>query len=217
VKSATGAQRAVPLCLFAILVLVLAAGCGGYRSETAPQPEAPEPATSGHEGLAAPDTVSDLPGFSGRIYRDGRVLIGGQPDQEALRALPQKEVVAVINLRTAKEMADTSRVDFDEAALVDSLQLAYVEIPLGGKDNPYVPAAVDSFAAAMDRYPGKVLLHCASGGRASHMWAAYLVQYEGWDVTEAYARGEAIGIGRSAFSRLLDRKMKVVESVGDQE
>lgn len=165
----------------------------------------------GFDANALPDSMGEMAGFSSRIYRDGRVYIGGQPDQDALRSLPGHEITAVINLRTAKEMGDTARVDFDEVALVDSLGLAYIEIPLGGKDNPYTPAAVDSFAAALDQHTGPVLLHCASGGRASHLWAAYLVRHRGWDVSTAYARGEAIGIRPSAFSRLLDREMKVVE------
>jgi uncharacterized protein (TIGR01244 family) len=195
--------------MFALLLIAVVTGCAGNN----PTPESSTPEMA----AASPDSVTDLAGFSGRIYLDGRVYIGGQPKEEALRALPARDVTAVINLRTAKEMGDTSKVAFDEAALVDSLGMDYIEIPLGGKDNPYTPEAVDSFAEALDQHEGPVLLHCASGVRASHMWAAYLVQYEGWDVTEAYARGEAIGIGRSAFSRLLDRKMKVVESVGEQE
>lgn len=203
-------RRVLVPFLLLIPVAVLAAGCAGYGSAPSTGAGSPEPASSGLNLAAAPDSVSDLPGFSGRIYRDGRVFIAGQPDREALLALPARGVTAVINLRTAKEMGDTSKVAFDEAALVDSLALEYVQIPLGGKDNPYEPAAVDSFAAALDRHDGPVLLHCASGVRASHMWAAYLVRHQGWDVTAAYARGEAIGISRSPFSRLLDLKLKVV-------
>lgn len=202
------APRAFPLFLFAALVLLLAVGCGGNKP--APESSLRGSADPEIDHSAPPDTVADLPGFSGRIYRDGRVYIGGQPDQAALRALPWHDVTAVINLRTPQEMADTSKVAFDQAALVDSLDLDYILIPLGGKEYPYTPAAVDSFAAALDRHPGPVLLHCTSGGRASHLWAAYLVRHRGWDVSAAYARGEAIGIRRSAFSQLLDQEMKVV-------
>lgn len=116
--------RLLPLIIFALLGLQLAAGCAG----NSPAPETGPPAMA----TAPPDSVTDLPGFSGRIYLDGRVYIGGQPEEDALRALPARDVTAVINLRTPKEMADTSRVAFDEAALVDSLGMAYIEIP-GGK------------------------------------------------------------------------------------
>ena len=196
-------HRVISPALFTVLVIALAAGCAGSRPETAADPE--------FDGSAPPDTVADLGNFGTRIYRDGRVYIGGQPDEEALRALPGRGITAVINLRTAKEMGDTNRVPFDEAALVDSLGLEYVWIPLGDKEHPYTPAVVDSFAAALERHRGPVLLHCRSGSRVSYLWAAYLVRHRGWDVSSAYARGEAIGIGRSAFSRLLDTKLKVIE------
>lgn len=194
-----------------ILVGLLAAGCASNRPGRAPESAAPVTTPPGMVISAAPDSVQDLPGFSGRIYTDGNVYISGQPKPEALLALPERGITAVINLRTAKEMGDTAKVKYDEPALVDSLGLEYVEIPLGGKSNPYLPAAVDTFAAALDRNDGHVLLHCASGGRASHMWAAYLVRYHGWDLTEAYRRGEAIGISRSPFSKLIDVEVKVVE------
>lgn len=202
-KFSAAAKRVDPSVIFMILVIVLASGCAGNRPETASDPE--------FEGSAPPDTVADLGNFGARIYRDGRVYIGGQPDEDALRALPGRGITAVINLRTAREMGDTNRVPFDEAALVDSLDLEYVWIPLGDREHPYSPAVVDSFAVALERHPGPVLLHCRSGNRVSYLWAAYLVRHRGWDVSSAYARGEAIGISRSRFAKLLDRDLMVVE------
>ncbi|MEN8008182.1 MAG: protein tyrosine phosphatase family protein [Candidatus Krumholzibacteriota bacterium] len=207
----SGNSRVILSAFATTLIIVLAAGCAGNQPPAGPASGRQVFADPGFDGSALPDTVADLGKFGTRIYRDGRVYIGGQPDEETVRALPEHKVAAVINLRTPKEMGDTNKITFDEAALVDSLGLDYVWIPLGGKDHPYTPAAVDTFAAALERHPGPVLLHCRSASRASHLWAAYLVRHRGWDVSEAYARGEAIGIGRSAFSKLLDRKMKMVE------
>lgn len=209
-RTSNHVRHGIPPFLFLILVGVLAAGCAGTPPARAPESNFPVTTPPGMEISAAPDSVRDLPGFSGRIYTDGNIFIGGQPKPEALTALPERGITAVINLRTAKEMGDTSKVAFDESALVDSLGLEYVEIPMGGKDHPYEPAAVEAFATALDRNDGHVLLHCASGGRASHLWAAYLVRYHGWEVTEAYRRGQAIGISRSPFSKFLDLKTKVV-------
>jgi uncharacterized protein (TIGR01244 family) len=202
-KTTSISPRLFPLFVFALLGLVLAAGCAG----NSPAPESGPPVL----GMAPPDSVSDLPGFSGRIYLDGRVYISGQPAEEALRALPARDVTAVINLRTPKEMSDTTKVAFDEAALVDSLGMDYIEIPQGGKDHPYGPGALEAFAETLDKHTGPVLLHCASGGRASHLWAAYLARYQGWTVTDAYARGEAIGIGIAPFAKFLDVELEVVE------
>jgi uncharacterized protein (TIGR01244 family) len=164
----------------------------------------------GLDRAAAPDTVADVAGFQGRIHREGRVYVAGQPDADALRTLAGRGLVAVVNLRTPAEVADRERVPFDEPALADSLGLAYVPIPLGGSDHPYTPAAVDSFAATLDRYDGPVLLHCTVGWRASHLWAAYLVRHLGLPVDEAYARGEAMGIGVMPFARMIDRPVRVV-------
>ena len=159
---------------------------------------------------APPDTVPDVEGVRARIFREGRVYIAGQPSGAALVTLADRGLTTVVNLRTPEEMADRARVPFDEAALADSLGLAYVPIPLGGDEFPYTPAAVDSFAAVLDRTDGPVLLHCTVGWRASHLWAAYLVRHLDFPVDEAYARGEAIGIGELPFARLLDRAVKVV-------
>ena len=159
---------------------------------------------------APPDTVPDIAGFQSRIHREGRVYISGQPSADALRALAGRGLTAVVNLRTPAEMDDRERVPFAEAALVDSLGLEYVHIPLGGSDFPYTPAAVDSFAAALDRHDGPVLLHCTVGWRASHLWASYLVRHQGFAVDEAYARGESMGIGVMPFAKMIDRPVRVV-------
>jgi uncharacterized protein (TIGR01244 family) len=187
----------IPLALAAVL-----AACA-----TAPAPAPADPAAS---VAAAPDTVRDWPGFRGNLHRDGNVFIAGQPSADALRQLPARGVGCVVNLRTPDEMDDRERVPFDEAALLDSLGVAYVRIPLGGRDHPYTPAAVDSLAVALDRHRGPVLLHCTAAWRASHLWAAYLVAYRGWDVGDAYRRCEPLGIGTLPLARLLDRPLKVV-------
>ena len=166
----------------------------------------------GFNRSAPADTVSDLSGFKTRIHREGRVYIGGQPDHDALCALAERGATAVINLRTPKEMEDSTKVAFDEAALVDSLGLEYVWVPLGGKDHPYTPAAVDTFAAALDRNPGPVLVHCTLAGRASHLWAAYLVRYHGFSVTEAYERGVVTGIGITPLAKMVDKTLTLVEA-----
>ena len=63
---------------------------------------------------APPDTVPDIEGFNRRIYREGRVYIAGQPTVEALEAVAERGVTAVINLRTPGEMDDREAVPFDE-------------------------------------------------------------------------------------------------------
>src|SRR5436305_13916799 len=86
------------------------------------------------------------------------MFIAGQPTEKALRDLRAKGVTTIVNLRMPREMAG---VGFDEAALAKELGMRYVYIPLSGAaENPYGPAALDTFAEAMDSADGKVLLHC---------------------------------------------------------
>jgi uncharacterized protein (TIGR01244 family) len=210
-------MRATNLVL-SLMILLVGGSLTGCTTRVpvvqAPPPPAPParvPLVS-FDRSAPPDTVSDLAGFQDRIYREGRLYISGQPSVDALRALQQAGVTAVVNLRTPSEMENRERVPFDEQALARELGLDYVWIPLGGEDHPYTPQAVDTFAAALLRHPGPVLLHCTVGWRASHMWAAYLVRYDNFPVAEAYARGEAIGIGKTPMARLLDRDLKMVPS-----
>ena len=156
---------------------------------------------------ALPDTVADWPGFNARLWRDGRVFIGGQPDSSALCAAAGRGVTCVINLRTPSEMDDRKRVPFDEARLVRDLGLEYVHLPMGDAEHPYSTAAVDSLAAALARHQGPVLLHCTVAWRASHAWVAYLVRHQDWPFPEALRRGERIAISESPFSGLLGRRV----------
>lgn len=155
---------------------------------------------------AKPDTVADWPGFNARLWRDGRVFIGGQPDSTALTVARQRGITCVINLRTPSEMADRKRVPYDEAALAAALGLEYVYLPMGDATHPYSTAAVDSLAAALARHEGPVLLHCTVGWRAAHVWVAYLVRHQGWPFAEALARGETIAISESPLSGLLGHR-----------
>jgi hypothetical protein len=53
---------------------------------------------------------------------------------------------------------------------------------------------VKSFAAAMTGAKGKVLLHCTIAWRASHLWAAYLIQYRDVPVATALQQARMINL-----------------------
>jgi uncharacterized protein (TIGR01244 family) len=158
---------------------------------------------------ALPREVKDFEGEVRGLWRDGRVYIGGQPDQAVFGRLAERGVTAVINLRTPAEMDDRERVPFDEAEVAGELGMEYVHIPLGGDDHPYNPEAVDRFAEALERHDGPVLLHCTVGWRASHMWTAYLVRVQGLDLGEAVIRGEAMAFGTPPVEGLLGRPLEL--------
>ena len=173
----------VGLLGFAAMSAVTSGVCGAQRL-TGPHPtgKVPAPVALDTRGL-----------FQDKFARVGDdVFISGQPTERALRELRAQGVTTVVNLRSPPEM---SRVPFDEAALVKELGMEYVYLPMRGTPElPYSPAAVKSFAAAMSNAKGKELLHCTIAWRASHLWAAYLIQYRDVPVASALEQARLINL-----------------------
>jgi uncharacterized protein (TIGR01244 family) len=152
---------------------------------TGPNPTAAPP---------APVTL-DLTGlFQARFVKVGDdVFIGGQPTERALRELKAQGVTTIVNLRSPQEMRDD--VKYDEVALIKSLGMKYVYLPMRGTaDLPYAPSAVKEFAKAMKEANGKLLLHCTVAWRASHLWAAYLIEERNVAIPTALAQTRAINL-----------------------
>ena len=121
------------------------------------------------------------------------VFIAGQPTEQGLRDLAAQGVKTVVNLRTPPEMA--TRVPFDERALVQQLGMKYVYLPMrGNAEYPYDPQDLKDFGKAMEQTNGKLLLHCTVAWRASHMWAAYLIQYRDVPVPTALDQARKINL-----------------------
>ncbi len=151
---------------------------------------------AGPNSSAAPPApvILDTTGlFQARFAKVGDdVFIGGQPTEKALRDLKAQGVTIVVNLRSPAEM---ERISFDEAALVKSLGMRYVYLPMRGTPElPYSPQALKDFTAAMKAADGKVLLHCTIAWRASHLWAAYLIEERQVPVATALAQARAINL-----------------------
>jgi uncharacterized protein (TIGR01244 family) len=151
--------------------------------------------TGSHPSAEVPAPVAlDNPGlFQEKFSSVGDdVFISGQPTEKGLRELRSRGVTTVVNLRSPPEMA---KVSFDEAKLVKELGMQYVYLPMRGTtDLPYSPAAVKAFADVMSNANGKVLLHCTIAWRASHLWAAYLIQYRNVPVATALEDARMINL-----------------------
>jgi uncharacterized protein (TIGR01244 family) len=172
------------LAAFAVMSAVMSGVCDAQHL-TGPHPTGAVP---------APVALETHGQFQEKFARVGDdVFISGQPTEQALRDIRSQGVTTVVNLRTPEEMS--SRVPFDEAALVKNLGMEYVYVPVrGNAEFPYSPAAVKSFAAAMSGAKGKVLLHCTIAWRASHLWAAYLIQYRDVPVATALQQARMINL-----------------------
>jgi uncharacterized protein (TIGR01244 family) len=165
--------------------------------------------------VSAPVILDTTGLFLERAARVGEdIFVTGQPTERALRELREQGVTTVVNLRTPEEM--TRNVKFDEAALVVSLGMQYVYLPVRGNDQyPYSPATLTKFADAVSNAKGKVLLHCTVAWRASHLWAAYLID-RGVPVDSALANARAINLmddhrmgsnGRQPVEDFLDKSL----------
>jgi uncharacterized protein (TIGR01244 family) len=145
-------------------------------------------------GAVSAPLILDTTGlYLERAARVGEdMFVTGQPTERALRELQAQGVTTVVNLRTPEEM--TRSVTFDERALVASLGMEYVYLPVRGNDQyPYSPATLAKFTDAVTNAKGKVLLHCTVAWRASHLWAAYLIK-RGVPVDSALANARAINL-----------------------
>ena len=165
--------------------------------------------------VSAPVILDTTGLYLERAARVGEdVFVTGQPTERALRELKAQGVTTVVNLRTPEEM--TRNVKFDEAALVASLGMQYVYLPVRGNDQfPYSPETLTKFADAVGNAKGKVLLHCTVAWRASHLWAAYLIN-RGIPVDSALANARAINLmddhrmgsnGRQPVEDFLDKTL----------
>ncbi len=173
------------------------------------------------KSLPTPVLLDTAGMFIDRYAKVGDDLyIAGQPTERALREMKAQGVTTVINLRMPQEM---ERVKFDEPKLIDELGMKYVYIPMRGGDgeNAYSPQTLRKFADAIKAADGKVLLHCTVAWRASHIWAAYLIQEHGVADSVALAHARAInlmddhrvdGSGRQPVEMFLGRKVAGLHS-----
>lgn len=167
--------------------------------------------------LPAPVILDTTGMFLARYARIGDdFFIAGQPTPDALREMKKLGVTTVINLRMPQEM---ERIGFDEPKLIAELGLKYVYIPMRGGDgeHSYSPGTLRKFADAMKAADGKVLLHCTIAWRASHIWAAYLIQEHRIPPLDAIRHARAINLmddhrmdssGRQPIEMFLGRELE---------
>ncbi|MBI2769970.1 MAG: protein tyrosine phosphatase family protein [Burkholderiales bacterium] len=112
----------------------------------------------------------------------------GQPSEIQMAAVARDGFASVINLA----LHDDPRYSLpDEAALVQSLGMNYVHIPV-----PFDAPAEEhllAFFDAMERHEGgKLLVHCAANIRVSSFLGLYRVMKKGEDEQAAFAQMRAL-------------------------
>lgn len=191
------AMRHTPSLLFLLLCALLSACASTPTTSAAP---APKPMASAQPGALSFE----------------RIVVSAQPTAEDLRQWRESGVSTVLNLRTPEEMADRSRVHFDEAALAAELGLDYRAHPIDGKAHPFSPAAVDAFAEALAKSEGKVLVHCASGVRAGWLYAAYAVKHQGMSPEDALRSLAPLGHWPLPLEQMTGLPLRLELRTGDE-
>ncbi len=112
----------------------------------------------------------------------------GQPDEAGFRYLAQLGIRTVIDLRGPGERAAAER------ALVESLGMRYVNVPLSGWRRPRDEEMQRILTIIADPASRPVLVHCRRGAdRTGVVIALYRVLFEGWEPERAYREMRAFG------------------------
>jgi len=105
------------------------------------------------------------------VSRHEEVWLASQPNEHDLDAWAAAGARTVINSRTPEE---TAGLPFDLAAAVEARGMRYVEMPIGGAYGAD-PAHTRALADILDAADGPVVMHCRSGTRSAHLYAAHLI------------------------------------------
>ena len=172
--------------LLALSLGVLLFGCQSYIIGD------PDPLTMPPQG------IEDWEGVP-RLSRLGNVLFAGQPTEVGLSVLAERGVKVIVNLRPDTEMQ--SAVDFDEAALVESLGMEYVHISMTpttfSADDVARLEAVIYRPRGIPAEPLTFVIHCRSSNRCGGLWAALVHEKYRFKESKAINYGKLAGL-RSA-------------------
>jgi len=169
-----------PVPTFLLLTIVLLPGVACAEPATQPQP-AVESAAVAHA-----DPAELL--RNGKAPFDG-ILTGGQPTAEQLETLAGLGYKTIINLRGPNENGST------DPAVVESLGMAYVSIPITGAPDVSEENA-RKLAQALVAAESPVVTHCGSGNRVGALFAMKAYYVDGKTPEEALAIGQAAGVTR---------------------
>ena len=135
---------------------------------------------------------SSVPGINNFYQVDEHVYRGAQPTSEGLVYLAKMGVTTILDLR---EKGERSR---QEAELVTSLGMRYVNVPMTGLFPPTSSEITRILVLLEAPNAGAVFVHCMRGAdRTGAVIAAYRIDHDHWD--NGRALNEAMSLGMSFF------------------
>jgi uncharacterized protein (TIGR01244 family) len=108
------------------------------------------------------------------VTRHGDVWLASQPSEADLDGWAAAGASLVINSRTPQE---TAGLPFNLRAAVESRGMRYVELPIGGASGAD-PALTPQLTQLLQSTDGPVVMHCRSGTRSAHLYAAHLMSLD---------------------------------------
>lgn len=170
-------MKRLPLLL--ITALVLLSACQTSKS-------ALEPTVVPIEGMRNATMVGDL-------------LIGGQPDADALADLVNRGYTSILTVRAEGE------IEWDEQSEVEALGMTFHRVEMSNPVQEITDDQVAMFADIMEQRDGPMVLHCGSGNRVAGLWATWLIEHEGVKPDEAIRLATEVGM-RDSMKALVERR-----------
>lgn len=168
--------RAFPVFVFAVFLVVVP----GARIVPAQAAAVAPPAAQATPEQATPPAAT-VPGVRNFTRVDATIACGGALSPEAAAALKQAGFASIVNLRPESEPGVNVA---DERKAAEAAGLRYIHIPFASA-TPDAAKFDDFLKAYADPANRPMMLHCASGARASMFWAVERVMVDGWPVAKA--------------------------------
>ena len=151
------------------------------------------------------DTVEVIKDFK-NLFRYQNFYLSGQPTLEALQWFKSQGVTKIINLRSETENKGFLENAYNEEANAQELGFKYHSIPVDGTKD-YSPEKLEVFLSLMNKNE-KTVIHCASAGRVTHFFMAYLIKNKGYTVNEAVEIGKGLKFSLP-LEKLLDTEISM--------
>jgi protein tyrosine phosphatase (PTP) superfamily phosphohydrolase (DUF442 family) len=135
---------------------------------------------------------SPAPGINNFHQVNEHVYRGAQPTPEGLRYL------ATIGVKTVLDLRENGARSSQEAELVTSLGMHYVNVPMTGLTPPTSAEITRILVLLEAPAAGTAFVHCMRGAdRTGAVIAAYRIDHDHWD--NGRALNEAMSLGMSFF------------------
>ncbi len=129
-------------------------------------------------GVTMTQPTANSPVSASIVSRHGDVWLASQPSEADLDAWAAAGATLVINSRTPQE---TASLPFAMREAVEQRGMRYAELPIGGASGAD-PALTPQLAELLQSAEGSVVMHCRSGTRSAHLYAALLMSLDPTEV-----------------------------------